>query len=86
MAGRYGFIIWADSPPDRYTWDDQLLVSLTIADVVEAYNEGLREESEGEPLWEGLTYTLRGDFIDAVSAYSVPLEDIWAGILWRIGD
>lgn len=79
MSGRYGFIFWADAPPIGYDAGDQLLVSLTINDLAEAYAEIM---DEGPP-WEALPPEIKEDFIEAVAAYSVPLTDIFDAVCYR---
>ena len=79
------YMVFSDTPPPGYTSEDELLVSLTKADVIEAYAawEANIDKAPGEwpYVWHELNLHHLAGIFAAVSDFGIDLESIFDGVL-----
>ena len=70
------YMVFADAPPPGgHNASDELLVSLTYGDVVEAYDEFYR--TEDAPAWDNLSAETQRQIFKAVRESGVDLDSIF---------
>ena len=79
------YMVFSDTPPAGYSSDDELLVSITQGDVIEAYSEwesDLDKAPEDWPYaWNLLSSSRKRDILIAVGDANVDLYSIFDGVL-----